>query len=254
MAKNVTNGIGHYLTVNSVNESDLAKIRKWKNLKIATEGNLIWVSNFEDVQIESIEVKSIPDKNIYYSKNGKLYPQNSLLPNGNEPSLLWTPIERAFPLKLTNYNHNFFGIDEQIDISIIERETPRDAELMLVDLGSFKQYMEEASAFRLRKMKWVILNNTDALVFGTPILPLNGDVYWRRQDHFLPIGYDFELYELSLMISEKVNPEQLNWIIWDKSSNYFAVEKEIIQPLSIGSVRKSLGDENGEFENIDNEE
>lgn len=240
MAQDVTSGIGHYLVIKEERESDLAAIRKWKNLKVATDKDLIWVSNFEDVQIASVEVKSIPEKQIYYSKNGKLYPQNSLLPAGNEPRFLWTPIERAFPLRLTNYNHNFFGIEEKITISIIESENPREAAAMLVNLEQFNGYMQTASAIRLKNLKWVILNDTDALVFGTPLLPLNGEVYWRNQDHFLPIGHDFELYELSAIIGKKFDPETLNWIVWNKASTYFLIEKTMIQPLTIGSFRKSI--------------
>lgn len=253
MAKDTTNSIGHYLTVKEIDESDLAPIRKWKNLKVATEGELIWVSNFEDVQITSVEVKSIPNKSIYYSENGKLYPQNGLLPEGNEPSLLWTPIRRAFPLKLTNYNHNFFGVDEKISISIIKSDKPRDSKAMIIDMDSFKLYIETTSAIRLKNMEWVILNNTEVLVFGAPLLPLNGEAYWKKQGHFLPIGYDFELYELSNLVSKKIDPENLNWIIWNKDSNYFKVEKAVVQSLTIGSVRKSIGFKEDSFSRLDDE-
>lgn len=254
MAQDVTSSISHYLAIKEERESDLSTIRKWKNLKVATDKDLIWVSNFEEVQIASVEVKSIPEKQIYYSKNGKLYPQNSLLPAGNEPRFLWTPIERAFPLQLTNYNHNFFGIEEKISISIIESENQREEAAMLVDLEQFNAYMQTTSAIRLKNLKWVILNETDVLVFGTPLLPLNGEVYWKRENHFLPVGYDFELYELSKMIGKKVDPETLNWIVWNKASTYFLVQKAIVQPLTIGSFRKSFGHKENSFATVDYEE
>ena len=79
----------------------------------------VWISNFEQVQIESVLVKAIPNVTLYYSKNSKLFLLNSLLPSCKEPMLLWTPIERALPLKIHSFNHNYFGLDDKLSISIV---------------------------------------------------------------------------------------------------------------------------------------
>jgi hypothetical protein len=38
------------------------------------------------------------------------------------PNLLWTPIERALSIDLPSFNHNFFGINQSVDIKLETKE------------------------------------------------------------------------------------------------------------------------------------
>ena len=109
MAAHSSDTVTYFLHLDNSREQDLANIRSWPNLEVAREEDSIWVSQLTRVQVESLEVKSLPFKRIFTAKDGKLYPLSALLPEREEPMLTWQPIARAIPLKVSAFNHNFFG-------------------------------------------------------------------------------------------------------------------------------------------------
>lgn len=240
MANNVANDIIFFLVVDINNKTDLASIRQWNNLKVAFDENVIWVKDFSYAQIHSLEVKSIPYKTVYYAKDGKLYLLNSLLPNKNVPSLLWTPIDRALPIQLPSFNHNYFGINEQVEINIIPSIVEENSVAMVAALTDLKNYINIAPDVRLKKIKWCVLNNDKALLLGIPFLPIKGNAYWQRSDFLLPAGFDFELFILSNFLNNKLNPDNENWIIWNTDGSYFPIEKKSLQQLSISSFKQTI--------------
>ena len=242
MAQDTSSDIAYYLLIEKRNLDDIAALRAWANLKVAFDKDLVWVSNFDFVQIESVEVKSIPSKMVYYSKDAKLYPQNSLLPERNEPALLWTPIMRALPITISSYNHNYFGIEEEISIKIVPEEVEKQAEVMLLSLESLKVYAETAAEVRLQNLKWLVLDSKLALIFGRPILPIEAQVFWLNQDSILPVGHNFELPLLTEIIGNKLNPKKDSWIVWNSDTSYFKVNKDLMMPLSLSSVRKTINE------------
>lgn len=239
MAKDASNDINYFLLIDETNRNDLSAIRHWSNLKVAFDGKAIWVKDFEYVQINSIEVKSIPYKTAFYSKGGKLYLQGSLLPDRTVPSVLWTPIERAFPIKLPSFNHNYFGIHERITMKLVSSESEREACAMLTTLKELERYIQKAPAVRLQKLSWVRLNNDKVFIFGKPLLPIAGDAYWQHDEFILPTGFNFELHSLMDVLNELVNPHKDSFVIWNSDNTYALIEKKKLQPLSIGSFRLS---------------
>ena len=127
MAQNAADDIDFFLLLNDAYKSDLGTIRIWNNLKVAFDEKHIWVKDFTHNQINSIEVKSIPYKTIFYSKGAKLYLQNSLLPDRNIPaSLLWTSIDRALPIRLPSFNHNILVFRKKSKfISVLLKQKPK---------------------------------------------------------------------------------------------------------------------------------
>jgi hypothetical protein len=239
MAKDAANSIVYYLSVNQENKADLARIRQWGNLKVGFEENTIWIKDLDYVQVNSTEVKSIPFKAVYYEKQGKLYPLNSLLPQCLVPSLLWTPVERALPVKLPSFNHNYFGIHEQIDIRLVPHDAEAEAVAMITDTGVLKQYIETAPSVRLEKIRWCLQEGNKVLLLGRPLLPLPGDTFWQRKDLLLPTGFDFELHLLTDIIQKRVNPGRDHWVCWNTDGTCWLVAKENMMPLSRSSFRLS---------------
>lgn len=240
MEKNSANSIDYFLAIDDVDKEHLAAIRHWSNVKVATEGTAIWVRNIDFAQLNSLEIKSMPHKKLFYERDGKLFPVNRHLPDRNVPSLLWTPIERAVPVNLPSFNHNFFGINERISIQLILSQVERQAVAMIVGLSVLQHYVESAPAVRLKPMSWAVLNNDKAFLVGTPLLPINGPVFWNRGDALIPAGYDFEFYALSELITRQLSPENDSWVVWNTDATYFLVGKDDLQPLSRGSLRASI--------------
>jgi hypothetical protein len=237
MAKNAANDLTYYLVLDEAHKADLAAVRPWQNLKVAYDQKQVWVKDLSYVQIESVEVKCIPYKTIYYESNGKLCLLNSLLPDRKIPSLLWTPIERALPVKLPSFNHNYFGITEKVPLSLVPSETEQQAEVMVLNVSKLKAYMETAPALRFKQLSWALLNNDLAFIAGTPLLPIDGEVYWRKDHFIIPAGYEFDHELLCRAMNEILNPDNDSWILWNSDNSYSLIAKEDVQPLSLGAFR-----------------
>lgn len=240
MAKDAANDLVYYLVLDESRKADLAQIRHWNNLRIAFDEGKIWVRGLDAVQVESLDVKSMPYKTLYYENDGKLYLYNSALPDRNLPSLLWTPVDRALPLRLPSLNHNYFGIDEKIAVQIVPSAKETEAAAMITTLGLLGKYLETAPAIRLKHLTWVMLNRDRALILGNPMLPVSGTVFWQRSAHLLPAGSDFDLYLLSAALHKQIDPDRRSFIVWQTDSTYFTVNQTDFQALSLSSFMKTM--------------
>ncbi|WP_207536448.1 hypothetical protein [Desertivirga arenae] len=240
MAEDLTNAITFYLSVDDIQRDDLGAIRHWNNLMIGFCESLIWLKGFTSDQVNSVEVKSIPDKKLYYEKGGKLFFKDSLLPERNLPSMLWSPIERGLPVKLPSLNHNYFGLEEKLKISLEPTLIEREAYAMIVPLNILESYLSTAPAIRLSNISWAIIRPNFAFLLGKPLLPLAAKVYWQHQDFIIPAGYELYPPLLSDDLSYILNAKGTNWIIWNEDSSYFVIRKNQLSALSLGSFRRSM--------------
>ncbi len=240
METNAANDIGYYLLIDAANKADLGYLRQWSNIKIGFDGNAVWAKDLDYVQVNSTEVRTMPYKTIYYASGSKLFLLNSKLPDRNIPALLWTPIDRAIPVSLPSFNHNYFGIQEKVSVQLVPSDTERVASAVITTIAVLGQYMATAPAIRLQGIKWAILNADKVLLVGTPMLPLTGDTYWQNNNFLMPSGYDLDLHLMKTAINNQLNPDGDNLVVWNSDSSYFLVEKDDLQPLSLSSFKTSM--------------
>jgi hypothetical protein len=240
MATNTENHINYILEIDKQHLNYLGQIRHWNNLKIAKDGNEYWIKDITEIQLNSLEIKSIPFVRIYKLVQQKLFPLESLLPTKKIPSsLLWTPLEKGLPLTLPSYNFNFFGLEQVVSTQIIPSEHEYEAVALLVPIKDLSAYINTAPSIRFKSLNWVIIED-NALILGTPLLPIQGKTFWKRGDALLPTGYDFEFHLLSELINNQINPENKYWSLWNEQSDYFLIDKTLFQPLSLSSFRLSI--------------
>lgn len=227
----------YFLEINKEHKDFLGSIRHWDNLKVAFETSVIWVKDFSFAQISSPEMLQIPYAKIYELKDNLLFEKDKLLPSKKLPSgLLWTPILRALPVLLPKFNHNFFGIDQRINMVLKPSDDSKEAYALLVDFEELKLYIESAPKFRLEPLRWVVINKK-ALIIGTPLLPLKGCTYWFDNNFLLPSGYNFEWNALTKIIQQKINPSTENMVLWNTDNSFSNIPINTIKQLSISSFR-----------------
>lgn len=237
MAQNTSDHLTYLMSVPLANLTDLGNLRQWDNLKVGFEGNLVWVKDFTYAQLNSVMVKSIPSKQIYTITAGKLYPQNSLLPAGNMPTPLWTPIQRAIAVDMPPLNHHFFGIEDKIAVQLVPSDIEKPPVGMLLPIATLENAAKNIAEIRLAALQWIMLDETQAFVIGTPLLPLQAPVFWRKNNFLIPVGYDFDLHILLDTMDTIINPAASNWVVWHTNSTYYLLKKQMFVPLSLGSIR-----------------
>ncbi len=238
MAENSSNDLVYLLEISLSHKDYLGHIRHWNNLKMATDAESIWVKDFTDSQLEDVALKAIPFANLYVCKQNLLFPKGSLVPSRKIPKFLWTPMEKALPIELTGFNHNFFGIHQQHNIKLVSSESEQKATVLLVDKIEANDYIVNASEVRLQNIKWALIDQKEAIFLGEPFLPLNGNAYWQVDNFILPVGYDFEFPILRNVIKEAISTDDFIW--WKDITNYSLLPQHCIKPLSIASWKQTI--------------
>ena len=239
MAENTSNDLTYWMKIGIAHKNYLGQLRHWDNLKMAADAQCVWVKDFTMQQLDSVELKSIPFTGLYYCKDNLLFPKGSLLPVGKLPVFLWTPIERALPVELQGYNHNFFGIHQKQALRLVPSDEEQKATVLLINVQTADNYIVTAPAVRLQYLQWLLINNSEALLFGEPLLPLNGKSYWQKQHFILPVGHAFEFSILEKIAVQQIDESGNKLIWWIDENNYCLLDHEL-QPLSIASWRQTI--------------
>jgi hypothetical protein len=239
MATDPANGVKVYLSLDAADISSLAAIRHWDNLKVGTEEGIFWVRDFFPDQWESALLKTLPFKNEYMARDGKLFPRGSRLPARNIPAVLWTSIERGLPLTMPSLNHHYFGLREKLSIELIPSSSEKEVAGMLVHPTLLKNYVQEAPAIRLKQICWVLAGD-EALLLGSPLLPLQGQTFWKTGDFLIATGYEPSLPLLLPVLQEMINPDGDHWIVVQPGLQWWLVPKNAFEFLSRSSFKKTM--------------
>lgn len=239
MAEDASNSIIWLLELPRAHSEWLAGIRHWDHLKIANEGDSMWVGGFSNAEIESVAVKSIPGKKIWHQRDNRLFPQGSRLPFRTAPALLWTPIGRGLPLTLPAENHNLFSSGTPAPVRLSRSDAVHEAVAMTTTLKALGTFLENAAAVRLKSLRWTIFGGNSALVLGTPLLPVPGNAFWQRGNFLVPAGYDFEWPVIAGILQNKISLADSETIVWSTAGKWVRIPATAFRPLTIGSYRQS---------------
>lgn len=239
MADHIEGDIKYLARIPVSSFDQLSVVYNWNHLLMAHEEGYYWLKGLSVDEMDSVEIKSITGIQRFQSKLGKLYPFQDLLPIANEPSCLWTPIKRAIHLELPSKNHNFFDLAPSIAVKITPSEETKSAHCLRCSLDNFGEYVKSTTSIRLKNLLWTVMGS-DALVLGSPMLPLPGESYWNEASMIIPSGYDLEFPILSRTIDRRLNPDGRCYLLWDKDGKYMRIPKSSFVPLTRSSAASTL--------------
>jgi hypothetical protein len=240
MAGDTTGGLTFFLSISKQHLSQLLSIRHWEDLRIATDENLVWVKNITQIQLDSLEIKAMPFKKLYYQENHQLFPVGSLLPERNIPSVIWSPIRSGLPLTLPAQGKRSLAVTKGIPVKLIQTEDLQESTAMLVDIDTLAKYMNGAPSFRLQGLTWLIIAHKKALVFGIPLLPLPGETLWSMGNFLIPAGHQLEFPILASIIQQETDATGRNYLLWNRNNEVISFLKNNLKPLTIYSFRETI--------------
>lgn len=238
MANDIKNTVTTYfLEMPASGKELLGGIRHWDNLKAALDGDSLWIKDISEEQAESAQIKGLPYARIYYAKEGLLFLKDRLLPEKKLPgALLWSPLLYILPVVLPSLNHNYFGIDQKIDVKIVSSQHVKPVAAMMANRKAAGLYIQTAPRVRLEKLHWLGIDD-NVLIAGTPLLPVEGRSYWLYNDFLLPSGFEFELPLLAKKLKQQLDPQNNAVILWQEDNTYITLNKDDFMPLTISSFR-----------------
>lgn len=226
-----------FLELELKNLEFLEAIRHIENINIAIQDEVVWVNGFTKEQIQNPAIiATISFAKKYVLKEEFLFFLNGLLPEKKLPNgLIWKPISEVFSVQLPQLNYNFFGVSEKIRLHLKPSEMERDAIVLLTSKEVFENYILNAPNFRYNQLKWLFFEDK-ILVYGTPLLPINGQTFWQAEQFLIPTGFELNGISLLPILREIINPERKNYILLQEN-NYYEIDKQSFQTISISSYR-----------------
>ncbi|GGH67356.1 hypothetical protein HNQ91_001673 [Filimonas zeae] len=242
MAKDVTAELVYVLEISRQHQHYLGRIRHWEQLMVACNNHCCLVKGFTKEQAVSTEVKSIPFATLYHWHNGHLFRPGGLVPEKQLAAKeQFQPIAQALPVTLPAFNHNYFGIQQQIPVRLVPGVQEQSACGMLVKVDVLGRYIATAAAVRLQPLQWCLLNRHKALVLGTPLLPLShAQVLWQSGNLLLPVGYTLEWPVLSPIL-QQIAEGKGNLALWQQDQTLLPLFWQQFRPLSVSSFRLTTG-------------
>ncbi len=239
MASDAANSVEYWASIPARYAPALYTLRKWPQLKMATEEELIWLRGFSEADVASTEVLSIPLLERYYLKEMHLYPIGKFLPVRVEPGLLWTDLRRGLKISLPKENFNYFGVAGEHRISLVRSEVQRATTATIIDLTSLGKYLHTAPWVRVAPLQWTIIEGKQALIIGTPLLPIRGDDYYQKGCFLLPTGWKLR-YERMVDVYQKALADSRDyWYILGERGILSKLRKADLNHLSKGSFINS---------------
>jgi hypothetical protein len=112
--------------------------------------------------------------------------------------------------------------------------------VLLVNIHEASNYISNASAIRLKPLKWLLIDDKNALIFGEPMLPIDGKTFWQKGKFIFPLGLQLEFQLLEKSIEKKLNLSANQWIWWTSENSFCLIERTMLKPLSISSWKQTL--------------
>jgi len=218
----------------------LGPIRHWPHLSMTAAGGIIWVRGLRPDDLGHRALRGIPHARVLYLRDDHLYPENALVPIKKlPPGIIWRPLSKGLPLSFPSFNHNYFGIGERMAIRLVTSTEESPAVALLILVEALRSYAITASAVRLRHLHWVVLGR-EALVIGTPMLPLPGRAFWQLGAHLLPVGYTFEFPILAETLGRRLCRQTGDRVFWGQDGSCLVLAQADVVPMSLGSIRMTV--------------
>lgn len=238
MEESTTHNLVFFAALEASAYEHLSALREWTHLEMGREENTIWLKNFNFEEINATRLLQIPFVKRYAGKQGKLFLYDRLLPERNIPDIIWQSISQQTALTLPDYNFNYFGSSEKMDVQLVPSNREKPTAALLTTLPVLTEYVSTAPAIRYKHLKWVLINYEDVFLLGTPLLPIRGQSLWQNKSAFIPTGYDFEIPILTQTLVQKLIGSKNRIVLWNETGNYFFINHEDLNFLDLAALRK----------------
>ncbi len=241
MASHAHDDIEYWISVDSSARSALFSLRKWRHLKIATdEAKQIWVRGLNQKEINSKEVLRIPFIKRYYLLGAQLFPFGKKMPERTEPNLLWSPIRRGLKITLPKENFNYFGLDQTFSINLVPSTIVQPARMSIVALKDLRTYVDDAYDIRMQNLQWAILDDGRAIIYGSPLLPIQGVDFYEVACFLIPLGYAVRHKKMIGTYAKALGDGNKYWYVINEENQITKLNRSDFMPLNKGSFNKSL--------------
>lgn len=242
MATDVDNSIEFIAHLQEKTHEVFRQIWHLENVRIAKTDAGYWLKGFSSDDVNTKEVRSFMNLQMYELRDNFLYLKGNRVPERKMPSdLLWHPIQQALKIDLPSFNENLFEVAGKLIIEFDICSEEHEVCAAIVKINDLNTYVDSVPQHYFNSLSWCVIGSDQALLFGTQILPLVSDRFWKYKNLLIPVGYDFRYGFLKEIVMEYQNNfEQDNLWVFDVSGNYFSVSNDLLTHLNRASVKQTF--------------
>lgn len=167
------------------------------------------------------------------------------VPTASLPSdLSWQPIDQRFRFALPTPGIGAqTALRDRPPLRLERGGNQRTAAALIVSLSELAAWVDTAAAVRMQPLRW--LRRADqALVFGTPLPPLDGVLLAACDQVLLPVGFRWQpalpassVFQ-AFCTAANVNPQTVGvWLVWESDRRWCLVDDDDWVSLTRASVR-----------------
>jgi len=223
--------------LNKNDKNSLGSVRGMEDLKVAEDMDHIWLRGLYDNGVVDKSIRQLPLKHNYYvDEHNLLFSPGSLTPERVLPELVWLPVTEFITIKVP-----VAALPGQLEkpavISIVPSAVDKKGVALRTTLEQWKVYAELAPAIRLAPLQFAVSQKNEVLIVGTPLPSIPGKEYWQLNNILLPCGYDLEIPIAASFISEKLDPEQDGFLVFDTDGSCEKIDFAFLVAAKRSAVR-----------------
>lgn len=232
-------------TIANKDKSALYRVRLLTDWLVAENETGIWLKG-EINQGVPLAIEQLPCTTRFrMDESNRLFPIGKLTPTGVLPLLKWHTLQDFLPVEMPVAALAGEGT-KAIEVRLVRSAIERKSELLLVQWEEWEDYVREAPKVRLAPLRFATNAEGETLIWGEPLPPLPGTVFWQDHQVFLPAGWTFEQEVIAeilaetyckdksafLLFRETGQWEKINWAHFVRASRPAIHQTKINQSLS----------------------
>ena len=228
------------LILNLSDRESLGAVRALSKLTVAIHREQLWLRGLPAGSALPIAIKQLPAIETYQMDVGyRLFHPSKPTPIGRLPGCAWEPVSTFIKPKLPTAA--LAGQSQSVHpLNIVDRHEVHEGRALLTDLKSWHHYAETAPRIRLSALRFAVRADQSVLVIGAPLPPLPGAEYWQRENLLIPAGHDFESSFVTSLVSRKLNPDGLYFLLFDRSGQWQPIPIDQVVPATRSAIRLTV--------------
>ncbi|GAA3936255.1 hypothetical protein GO495_14090 [Chitinophaga oryziterrae] len=227
------------IVLSTAHAAALGSVRTFPGLLAARSGEEIWVRGIPAGKPDK-KISVLPVMHTYFmDEQERLFAPAAQTPVAMLPALEWIPL-LSF-IKVTLPVSALPGVLEAPQrVKLVRRNgnviiPGNDA--LLTSLEIWDTYVSTAPLVRLQHLYFAVSENREALIIGTPIMPLPGKTYILGDNILLPAGYDFDPPAITSLVTTTLNPLHDGILLFHENGHWEKIKFDCFVPATRSAVR-----------------
>lgn len=206
-------------TIANKDKSALYSVRTLTDWLVAENVTGIWLKGEMDQEVP-LAIEQLPCKARFrMDENNRLFPFGKLTPTGVLPLLKWVALQDFLPVEMPVAALPGEGATT-IAVRLVRSTIERKSELLLVQWEEWEDYVREAPKVRLAPLRFATNTEGETLIWGEPLPPLPGTVFWQDHQVFLPAGWTFEQKVTAEILAETYCKDKSAFLLFRETGQW----------------------------------